>query len=94
MTRSPRERFQENQPESTAHAELCVSPAFLRAVDAAMLQFMRELPSCKEPHGSIVNSARVEGAQDFVKTLLTLADKSPEQPKRISSNLPGNVRGG
>jgi len=94
MIRSPQARFQDNKTARAAHAELCNNPAFLEALDAAVLQYHHDLPSAKDAHTSVTNSAKVEGVGEFVKVLLTLADVAPARPARVSSNLPDNVRNG
>jgi hypothetical protein len=75
-----------------AHAELCVSPAFIRAVDASLLQYIEDLPSPKDAHTNICNSSMIEGARGVLKTLMTLADKMEPRKPMPSGNLPGNVR--
>lgn len=92
MIRSPRERFLEDKAQAMSHAELCVNQSFVRALDAAMLQYVRDLPNAIDAHSSIVNSARIEGAGAVLKMLLTLADPAPTPGTKVSSNLPGNVR--
>lgn len=92
MLRTPRDRFQENKAETTAHSELCNSAAFIRAVDAAMLEYIRLLPSVKDAHSSVVNSSKVEAVREFSILLMTLADPSPVRPQMPSGNLPDQIR--
>ena len=61
-------------------------------MDAAMLQFLQELPESKDAHTSVTNSAKIDGAKAFQKVLLTLGDAAPPRPARVSDNLPGHIR--
>lgn len=92
MIRSPRERFIEDKAQALSHAELCVNGSFVRAVDAALLQYIRDIPPASDAHRSVTNSAKIEGATEFVRVLMTLADPSPPNRKRPSDNLPDAMR--
>lgn len=92
MIRSPKARFQDNAAVVTEHVELMAKPSFLHAVDMAMCQFVHDHPMVKDAHGSMAMAHRIEGANEFLKVLMSLGDKN-ESPKRVSvGNLEGNVR--
>lgn len=92
MIRHPRERFIEDKALALSHAELCVNGGFIRAVDAALLQYIRDMPSATDAHRSVTNSAKIEGANEFIKVLMTLADPPPQRQKRPTDNLPDAMR--
>ncbi len=93
MIRSPKSRFHDKAGDVSRLAELVATPEFLHAVDTAMCQFIHTMPMVKDAHGSMAMAHKIEGANEFVKELLTLADKVEAQRKMTSvGNLPGNVR--
>lgn len=92
MIRTSRERFLEDKAQAASHAELCVNASFIRAVDAAMLEYVREMPSANDAHSSMANSWKIQGAREVLTKLMTLADPAPPRVKRPLDNLPDSIR--
>lgn len=69
-----------------------VKPSFLHAIDMAMCQLIHGQPMVKDAHGSMAMAHRIEGANQFVEVLKTLADKSESAVRKPIGNLDGNVR--
>jgi len=93
MIRSPKSRFHDKAGDVSRLAELVATPEFLHAVDAAMGQYLHTIDMAKDAQGAMAKAYKIEGANEFLKQFMTLADKveTPSRPKDYG-NLPGNVR--
>jgi len=71
---SPKERFQQNVVDAKAFAAIAHSELFDRATDAAMLQFVNGLGYTQDQLSAVASAYRLQGAQQFLAVLTTLAD--------------------
>lgn len=93
MIRSPKIRFHDRVADVSFLGELVAKPEFQYAIDAAMCQYLHEMPMVKDAHGSMAMAHRIEGANEFKKVLFQLADKPDvSKPRTSMANLEGNVR--
>lgn len=76
----------ENKEDVHAHLELVVKDSYLRAIDAALLQFSSSLPP--ELDQASANFHRIQGAMGFVGVLSKLAESPEPLPKpTVTKNL-------
>lgn len=92
MIRSPKLRFHDRKDDVNWLAELVANPRFTQAADAAMAQMVYKQPANKDAQSAISMGHRVEGAQEFLGVLLTLADVPEPISRQNIGNLPDNVR--
>lgn len=90
---SPKMRFLQNKLESEAHAKFMSSTQFERASDLAMLQTRLNLPVAvsvaqdSSQQVAAANHYRMQGAEQFLLTLMTLGDPIPERPEPPNAGL-------
>lgn len=88
MVESPKTRFQLSAADVEFVAKLTKNDAFLRAVDAALAQFVW---NSEVQNDSVIAQAsfhRISGAKEFVLIFMTLANIPPPPPKPLTpSNL-------
>lgn len=79
MIDSPKTRFQLDKDSTNRLAETVASSWFQKSLDAAMLQFIAELPNPE----NAAPAFQVKGAKDFIRVLTTLSDQHKEitQPR-------------
>ncbi len=78
MTLSPKTRFLKT-PDAKMLAELVVNPGFLNALSVALSELQMHPP--KEGTSAADNWNRLEGAKDYIRILINLAEP-PERPRR------------
>jgi hypothetical protein len=78
MIESPKKRFLAISEMAKLHRNLVNAPGFLMAMDFAMLQLV-STPGVTGEH--------LEGAKDFARILLTLADETPPRQPLPDINL-------
>jgi hypothetical protein len=79
---TPKQQFAKH-PYHGAFLDLTASDDFTAAVNFAMLQFVQEQQTPgNDPAACYSNSSKLEGAKQFMRILLTLADP-PNKPTEI-----------
>ena len=84
---SPKLRFLQSKDAAETHAKLMSSVQFERASDLALLQTRLNLPLCKTIEDAAANNYRMQGAEYFLLTLMTLGDPIPEMPAMPDTGL-------
>jgi hypothetical protein len=75
---TPKQQFSKH-PYHGPFYDLTASADFLTATNYAMLQLVHELRVSGDTNAAFANSYRIEGAKDFLRILLTLADPPTEK---------------
>lgn len=91
--KSPKARFLDDKPAVNFHADLVVSDVFLKAINASMLQ-MTFINGIGRVDAATASAAhyKMQGAQEFLGILLTLADLPTKLPeKKEPDNLNWNA---
>ena len=79
---TPKEQFLAT-PHAKAHPDLVASPAFVAAMNFAMLQFVEEQPRGKEIAAAWDAHSQLQGALKLKQILETLGN--PPEPQRKSA---------
>ncbi len=92
MNLTPRAKFQANVTQSRAHQDLVVSEGFRTACESALLEQILGMPNVVDPIEAAAAYHRIQGATEFIRHLMSLAE-TPKPPLRPpSSNLDHNLR--
>jgi hypothetical protein len=90
MNVEPRKRFQENQIWVKGHQDLVVNQQFKAAVEAALVQMLVDSPQATNSEAAAAGFYRMEGARDFARVLLNLAEKPSIPSVNRTPNLNHN----
>jgi len=83
---TPKERFVADKKAVTAHVNVFSLEPAQRSIDVALLQYQRRLTSNEEVDARDLYN-RIKGAQEFVATLLNLAENPQPVPAAKTGNL-------
>jgi hypothetical protein len=84
---SPKERFLQTGA-AKVHFELTATEPFQQAMDAALLQHVKNLAlPTYDPEVAVANFNRILGASEFASVLMNLATKEDPAPLRSTPNL-------
>lgn len=70
----PKQRFAENKDDYTKLHDLTASSFFMRACDAAMMQYIQQNRVTNDAQVALAGYHRITGAQEFLRVLLTLTE--------------------
>ncbi len=87
MKFDPKSRFLDSRRFADSHRELVVSDSFRTASESALLHFVLEIPAASTDLIAAANWHRVEGAREFLKTLINLAEVHKAPPAPPPQNL-------
>lgn len=91
---SPKSEFLKNKDAVAGHTALLDNPYFMGSLNVALFEYQRQISmrvpadnfnACASGHLMMV------GAQDFINTLLNLAETAVVETRKDVGNLPGNV---
>ncbi len=83
---SPKGRFLTNPTRAAEHRHIIVQPAFLDAVDAAMLQYANSMDDRVIP--DVTSGVLLKGAREFLKVFMSLTEQATITPRKDRDNLP------
>jgi hypothetical protein len=86
MNLDPVKAFRES-PQSKGWSDLAASTQFQSAALAALWQTERKLAVPADMPDAAANFFRIQGAQDFLRNLMSLTDTEAPPPARRSHNL-------
>lgn len=86
MNLDPVKRFRES-PHIKGWGDFVAGEQFHAATLAALWQSERNLAIPSDLNDAAANFFRIQGAQDFLRNLMSLAESAPEPPKPRSYNL-------
>jgi hypothetical protein len=84
---SPKTRFQESKENISFWSELVTKATFLRGLDAALLQFNRDLPRTDHAETAAANFHRIDGAGRLREILIGLPEIAKEKTPLPDINL-------
>lgn len=84
---SPKTRFQESKENITFWLELVTKATFLRGLDAALLQYQKDLHDSDDAITSAARFQRIKGAERFREILLGLPEIAKERTPLPDINL-------
>lgn len=87
MIKSPRQLFQENPDAVKEHAAMVDKSITARSLQVAFAELCWNLPPADNVNTSWAANARRQGAQEFIRIFLGLADQQPPRKQRPAGEL-------
>jgi len=85
---SPRTKLLNNKPLADKVRDMVDGEVFDTAADAALLQYIEELPSVDSMDRYAIKAAQIDGAKGFLKLFRRIADATtPRQKAGLPDNL-------
>ena len=87
MNLTPRAKFQADVKQSGSHQDLVVSEGFRSALEAALLEQILGMPNVVDQVEAAAAYHRIQGATEFVRHLLSIAESTPPPREKLPANL-------
>lgn len=84
---TPKQEFLTDGKAVTAHRNLMQMPPLQHSIRAALAQYQRVMADRRVTEGNLaaMNHFKAQGAQEFISTLITLAESPTSPPTRTNS---------
>ncbi len=87
MNLTPRAKFQANVQQARIHQDLVVSEGFRSACEAALLEQIMAMPNVVDQAEAAASYHRIQGATEFIRHLLSIAETQSPPREKLPTNL-------
>ncbi len=87
MNLTPRAKFQSNVKQAAAHRDLVVEDGFRCACESALLEQILNMPNVTDPVEAAAAYHRIQGATEYVRHLLSIAEATAPPKEKLPTNL-------
>lgn len=84
---TPKDRFKTNKDFAKAHSDLVMKESFKIAIETALLEMQLRQSGPLGVQEGMITQSKMEGAKEFISTLLNLTEAASPPPARPPSNL-------